>query len=160
MGGTWIAHVRYVQEGTQMVGFRMVCVALSSVVVLSCGSAPVKVVAGDYCYGCRRSIRNVRLASEMISGERSRFVSKFRGPGCMAKYLVAHPDEKATIYVTNYKSGKMMRPAGAFFVAEVVDRNTGETEYRSYNDETEARSAAAELQTTLLSWDEVLDKAR
>jgi hypothetical protein len=143
-----------------MVGLRIVCLALSSVVALSCSSAPVKVVAGDQCYGCRRSIRNERLASEMISGERARVVSKFRGPGCMAKYLVAHPDEKATIYVTDYESGKMTRPAGAFFVAEVVDRNTGETEYRTYRNEDEARSAAAELHTTALSWDEVLDTAR
>jgi hypothetical protein len=54
----------------------------------------------------------------------------------------------------------MTRPAGAFFVAEVVDRNTGETEYRTYRNEDEARSAAAELHTTALSWDEVLDTAR
>lgn len=140
---------------------RTVCLALSSVAVLSCSSvAPVKVVTGDQCFRCRRPIVNQRFAAETIAGDRARFVSKFRGPGCMAKYLVEHPDEKAVIYVTDHASGRMIGPAAAFFVPEIVDRSTGETEYRAYGQEADAQTAAAELHTTPLSWDAVLDKAR
>ena len=99
---------------------RTVCLALLSVAALSCSSvAPVKVVTGDQCYRCRRSINNERLAAETITGDRSRFVAKFRGPGCMAQYLVAHPEEKRVIYVTDYASGRMMGPAAAFYVPEI-----------------------------------------
>jgi hypothetical protein len=143
-----------------MVRVQIIGLALASVVLIACGPKPLKVLAGDQCYGCRRSIRNERLASETIGGEGAQFVSKFRGPGCMARYLVAHPDEKPTIYVTDYTSGKMFRAAGAYFVAETVDNRTGETEYRSYRTRDEAERAAVELRTTPLSWDEVLENAR
>lgn len=138
---------------------RTICLALSSVVVLSCAPGPVKLTGSDYCYRCRRYISNERLASETVGGN-PRFVAKFRGPGCMAKYLVDHPEDTAVVYVTDYTSGKMIRPAKALFVSEVVDRNTGETEYRTYRNEADARAAAAELNAPALTWEEVLDGAR
>ena len=138
-----------------------VSLALSSVVLLSCSSvAPVKVVTGDQCFRCRRPIINQRFAAETITGDSARFVAKFRGPGCMAKYLVDHPDGKAVVYVTDYASGRMIAPKGAFYVPELVDRNTGETEYRAYGLQADAQTAAAELRTTVMPWDAVLDKAR
>jgi hypothetical protein len=140
---------------------RTVCLAVLSLTVLSCSSvAPFKVTAGDQCFRCRRYISNERLAAETIVGNDSYFVSKFRGPACMAKYLVAHPDEKPVIYVTDYTSGRMMRPAAAFYVPEIVDRSTNETEYRAYRQPADADAAAAELHTTPVSWDAVLDQAR
>jgi hypothetical protein len=144
-----------------MAAFRNVCLALSSVLVLSsCAPAPVKINAGDHCYRCRRYITNERLGSEMISGDKARFIAKFRDPGCMAKYLAAHPEEKGTIYVTDYAGGKMMGPDGAYYVAEVVDQNTGEQAYRAYRDEGDARAAAAELKTTVVTWNTVLEQGR
>jgi hypothetical protein len=141
---------------------RTLSLAMSSVVLLSCSSvAPVKVVTGEQCFRCRRPIVNERFASETIAGDsRSRFVSKFRGPGCMAKYLVAHPDEKPVVYVTDYASGRMIEPDAAFFVSELVDRNTGETEYRAYRLQADARTAAAELRTTPVTWGAVLANAQ
>jgi hypothetical protein len=140
---------------------RTVCLALLSFTILSCSSvAPVKVMAGDQCFRCRRYISNERLAAETIVGDQSYFVAKYRGPACMAKYLVTHPEEKPVIYVTDYTSGRMMRPGPAFYVAEVVDRNTNETEYRAYREQAQADAAAAELHTTPLSWDAVVDQAR
>ena len=144
-----------------MIRVRTLCLALSSIAVLSCSSvAPVKVVTGDQCFRCRRPIMNVRFAAETIAGDSARFVSKFRGPGCMAKYLVEHPDANAVVYVTDYASSRMISPADAFFVSEIVDRNTGETEYRAYGQHADAQTAAAELHTTPVSWDAVLNKAR
>jgi len=142
-----------------MNGVRTICLALSSAIVLSCAPAPVKLTGSDYCYRCRRYISNTRVAAETISGK-PRFVAKFRGPGCMAKYLVDHPDEQTTVYVTDYASARMIPPAGAFYVAEIVDQNTRESDYRAYASEDDARTAAAELNTTTVSWEKVLDEAR
>lgn len=144
-----------------MTALRMASLGFLSVMVAACSSvAPVKVAAGDQCFRCRRSINNVLVAGESIDSRN--FVSKYRGPGCMAKYLVAHPDEKAqsTLYVTDYATGKMIAPARAFYVPEVVDRNTGETDYRAYHEKANADAAAAELHATPISWDTVLDQAR
>jgi hypothetical protein len=116
------------------------------------------VVAGDQCFRCRRSITNERTATEAIFGPQ--FVSKFRGPGCMAKYLVAHADEKPTLFVTDYASGKMMPPQKAIYVQEVVDQNTGETEYRAYSEQPNADAFAAKVHATPVTWDAVLEQAR
>ena len=138
---------------------RTVCLGLLSVAVLSCSSvAPLKVTAGDQCFRCRRSILNERVATETIDS--NRFVSKFRGPGCMAKYLVAHADQTPTIFVTDYTTGRMIAPERAFYVTELVDRNTGETEYRAYRLQEDADAFAAQAHATPINWDTVLEKAR
>jgi hypothetical protein len=132
---------------------------LLSVALVSCSSvAPVKVAAGDQCFRCRRSIINERVATETIDS--NHFASKFRGPGCMAKYLVAHPEETPTIFVTDYSTGRMIAPQQAFYVPELVDRNTGETEYRAYRQQAHAGAFAAEVHATPVTWDAVLEKAR
>jgi hypothetical protein len=115
------------------------------------------VEAGDRCYRCRRSINNERLAGEAIFGPQ--FVAKFREPGCMAKYLVSHPDEKPAIFVTDYASGKMIAPDRAFYVSELVDQNTGETEYRAYREQTDAAAFAAEAHAVPVGWNAVLEQA-
>src|SRR4051812_31210211 len=85
-----------------------------TLLLASCSSvAPVKVTAGDQCYRCRRIISDERVAGELIVGN---FVSKFRAPGCMAKYLVDHPTERGATFVTDYTTGKMIAPDTAFFV--------------------------------------------
>jgi hypothetical protein len=138
---------------------RTACLGLATLVTLSCSSvSPVKVEAGDQCFRCRRPITNERVAGEMIDSRQ--FVAKFRGPGCMAKYLAAHRDEKPTIFVTDYASGKMIPPQKVLFVPEVVDRNTGEIDYRAYSRQPDANAFAAEVHATPITWDAVLEQAR
>jgi len=133
--------------------------ALTVLAAVSCSSfAPVKITAGDQCFRCRRTIADARMAGEVITGS---FVSKFRAPGCMATYLVDHPaDANATMYVTDYPSGKMIAPAAAFFVPVLMNRDTGERDYRAYRLQRDADAAAAELGTASLTWPTVLAKAR
>jgi hypothetical protein len=132
---------------------------LLSVFVLSCSSvAPIKVAAGDQCYRCRRYISNERLATETI--DNNRFVSKFRGPACMAKYLVAHPDQQPVIFVTDYTTGRMMAPQHAFYAPELVDRNTGEVEYRAYRQQAQADAFAAEADAIPITWDALRERVR
>jgi len=135
------------------------CFAAAAVAAMACSAvAPVKIAAGDQCFRCRRYISDERVATESIDA--NRFVSKFRGPGCMAKYLVNHPDEKSTLYVTDFSTGKMMTPDAGFYVNEVVDRNTGETDYRAYRVKAEADAYAAQVRSTPISWDAVLARAQ
>jgi hypothetical protein len=131
---------------------------LSLAVISSCAPAPVKLVGGEQCFRCRRSVNNRRVATEAIYSDHTRLVAKFRGPGCMAQYLVDHPAEKPVIYVTDYTSGRMFAPTKMSFVAELLDRDTGETDYRAYRHEEDAKAAAIELHATPISWDAVLEK--
>ncbi len=132
-------------------------VAVLALGAASCTSvAPVKINAGDQCFRCARTIDDTRVAGERIIG----FVEKFRAPGCMAKYVVAHPDETGPIFVTDYTSGKMVKPTEAFFVPIVTNAMTGESDYRAYSRKAEAAAAADELHTVPVTWQTVLDRAR
>jgi hypothetical protein len=133
--------------------------AVMAVALSSCSSiTPVKVSAGDQCFRCRRAIMDERLAGETIDA--NRFVSKFRAPGCLAKYLAGHPNETGTVFVTDYATGKMISPDTALFVPIVLDRNTGEREYRAYRLRPDANVAAGGLGSVPIDWKTVLDKAR
>jgi hypothetical protein len=124
----------------------------------SCSSvAPVKVTAGDQCFRCRRTIVDERVAGEMITGT---FVSKFRAPGCMAKYLVDHPDESGTVFVTDYTTGKMIGANEAYYVPLLVNTSTGERDYRAFRLKSVADMAASNLETTAVDWKTVLERAR
>jgi hypothetical protein len=127
--------------------------------MFACSSvAPVKIAAGDQCFRCRRYITNDRIATETIDS--NYFVSKFRGPACMAKYLAAHPAERASVFVTDFPSGKMLPPQKAFFVRTIIDRNTFEAEYRAYGTRRDADEFAASAMSSVVTWDAVLDEAR
>jgi hypothetical protein len=137
-------------------GFAVMAVA--TLAVVSCTSlAPVRVAGGEQCFRCRRTIVDTRLAGETI--DRNGFVSKFRAPGCMANYLIAHPEERVATFVTDYVSGKMVSPDAALFVPFVIDRNTGEQEYKAYRQKADAVAAARQEQTVPVAWNVVLGKA-
>jgi hypothetical protein len=137
---------------------RVVILGLAPLVMLSCSAiAPVRINAGDQCFRCKRLITDTRLAAEQIQGG---LTSKYRAPGCMAKYLVAHPDEGGALFVTDYLSGKMIPPAEAIFVPVLLDRNTGETDYQAYKTGADASAAVLELKTRPVDWQTVLDRAR
>jgi hypothetical protein len=98
------------------------------------------------------------LAAEMI--DRNGFVSKYRGPGCLAKYLADHPDETATLYATDYATGRMFSPSQLLFVPVVLNRATGESDYQAYRLKADAFSVAERDHTTPVDWQKVLAKAR
>jgi hypothetical protein len=113
---------------------------------------------GDQCFRCRRPIVEKAMAAEMLDG--NRFASKFRTSGCMAKYLADHPGETGTTFVTDYATGKWVRPERALFVPVPLNRDTGESDYRAYLQKADADAAAAEFQSVPLDWTTVLEKAR
>lgn len=132
--------------------------AVGALLTLSCSSVqPIAIQDGDQCYRCRRPIVDRAMAAEMMQGT---FASKFRAPGCMAKYLADHPSETGTTFVTDYSTGKWMRPEQAVFVPVVLNSNTGESDYRAFLNKADADAAAAAAHTTPVDWKTVLEKAR
>ena len=54
----------------------------------------------------------------------------------------------------------MIAPEQAVYVPELVDRHTGEMEYRAYRDRTHAEGFAAETDAMPIGWETVLERAR
>jgi len=126
-------------------------IAMGVLLVLSYGSVrPVAIQAGDQCFRCRRPIADRAMASELMDG--NRLASKFRAPGCLAKYLADHPDETGVTFVTDFATGKWIRPEQAHFVRVVVNRDTGESDYRAFINPADAAAAALELHATPVDW--------
>lgn len=133
--------------------------AAIALLAVSCSSVkPVQVNAGDSCYRCRRVILETRLAGEMV--DPNGLAYKFRAPGCMAKYLGEHPNEKGTLFVTDFATGHMIDPARASFVQVIVDENSMERDYRAYLRKSDADAFAAQVKTTAIDWNAVLSKAK
>ena len=133
--------------------------AIGALLTVSCSSVrPVAIHDGDQCFRCRRPIVDRANAAELMDG--NRFASKFRAPGCMAKYLASHPEETGTTFVTDYATGKWLRPERAVFVPVIVNRDTGESDYHAFLDKAAADVAAAEAHTAPVDWAAVLRDAR
>jgi hypothetical protein len=140
---------------------RTLLMALAGLVAVSCSSVgPVAVHAGDQCFRCRQTISETKLAGELIDTSANHFVSKFRTPGCMAKYLADHPEETGTLFVTDYASGHMVHPDRLLFVEFVMNQNTGERDYRAYLNKSDADASALETHSVPVDWKTVLQKAR
>jgi hypothetical protein len=118
---------------------------------------PIAINDGDQCFRCRRPIIEKTMAGEMVEGT---FASKFRAPGCMAKYLVEHPNETGTMFVADYTTGKWMHPDKAFFVPVVLNPNTGESDYHAFLNKADADAAATAAHAAPIDWKTVLEKAR
>jgi hypothetical protein len=132
--------------------------AIGVLLVLSYSSVhPVAVQAGDQCFRCRRPIVETAMAAELLDG--NRLASKFRAPGCLAKYLANHPEETGTVFVTDYVTGKWIRPEQAQFVPVVVNRDTGESDYRAFYKRADADAAALEFHAVPIDWKTVLANA-
>ena len=137
-------------------------------VVAGCASvAPVKLQSGDTCYRCHRTINDTKLAAEML--DRSDAIATsypFRTVGCMAKYLKANaPSKFTTIYVTDYRTGRMIQARSAWFVAtELIspDGKTVEQDYVAFGSRDTANKFRQDLPVLRLQdqplrqWDQVL----
>jgi hypothetical protein len=136
-----------------------ILVVIAGLVLASCSSfAPVSVTGGEQCFRCRRTIVDARLAGEVIDG--NGFVAKFRAPGCLAKYLAAHPEETGIVYVTDYATGKMIAAERATFVPLLVNRDRGEYDYHAYRLKADADAAARQVRSAPVEWTTVLANAR
>ena len=123
--------------------------------VVGCRSLrPHTIAAGETCFRCRHAITDARLGAEMLNGT---LPTKYRGPRCMARYLKAHPDPNAALYVTDYNTGALFNPERAWFVPAITNDRTGNWEYRAYQSKVAAKIAADELGTKTVRWGELLE---
>ena len=135
------------------------CAAVGALLTLSYSSVQrVAVHDGDWCFRCRRPIVEKAMAAELMDG--NTFASKFRSSGCLAKYLVDQKDETGTTFVTDYATGKWVRSERALFVPVLLNRDTGEWDYRAFLHRADADAAAAESHTGPIGWTTVLERAR
>jgi hypothetical protein len=98
-----------------------------------------------------------RLAAQTIGGG---YASNFRTPGCLAKYLADHPDERNVVFVSDYAgASKMLLAESAVFVP-TLNRDNGERDYIAFKDRAAANAEATMRQTSLVTWADVLEQAK
>ena len=128
-----------------------VVVFMLGLVLASCSSVtPVAISAGELCRGCGRAITNVKLAAETIDSAGQPL--KFRTVGCMAKYLTEHPEPVRGVFVTDFRSGRMIRAQNAVFVRALVDPDTRERDYFAFADVRSAVEFGKEHSASPVDW--------
>jgi hypothetical protein len=139
---------------------KRMALALIALLAVGCSSLPPTAIAvGDTCTRCGRTIRDTRIAAEIIDSGGRAF--KFRTVGCMAKHIVAKNPDASVIYVTDYTSGRLVKAKAVAFVPTTVTEGTSKTvEYIAYYSSMAARDAATREKTSPVDWDQVLEEAR
>jgi hypothetical protein len=124
--------------------------------VVGCASIhPAPVQAGDRCLRCRRPIGELRLAGEIIDNMRAPF--PFRTAGCMAKYVKANAGSYTAIFVTDYRTGRMLPASDAWFVPTEIpaaDGRRAEADYLAFGSRRDAEAARGS--EPLLRWTQVV----
>ena len=115
---------------------------------------PVAVRGGDTCDHCRRSIQDEKLAAEIVTGTGMAY--KFRTAHCLAQYIAQERAPDGTMFVTDYKTGRMFKAERASFVMAVIDTMTNERDFLAFAGQGEAANAAKEHSSKVLTWGDVL----
>jgi hypothetical protein len=130
-------------------------------VIAGCASIhPAAVQVGDRCFNCRRTIGNLQLAAEVV--DQLMTPRPFRTAGCLARYLKARPNEPvAAVFVTDYRTGRMLPADDAWFVPTTVtlaDGKPGEPDYLAFRSRTDAAGESGG-KPVLLRWAQVIAEA-
>jgi hypothetical protein len=136
-------------------------VVVFAAILTACASiAPAPVQVGDRCFNCRRTIGDLQMAAELI--DQLKTPRPFRTAGCLAKYLKAHPKDAVTaVFVTDYRSGRMMAADDAWFVPTTVKAPGTmrvEADYLAFHSRNDA-AAAGSARPVLLRWVQVVAEA-
>lgn len=134
--------------------------ALVAVLAAGCSSwSPVPIAAGDVCTRCHRTIRDTRLAGEIVdNGGRA---WKFRSAGCMAAYVAQKNPDVAAIYVTDFQNGRLVKANAAVFVETTIGEGLQKEQvYVAYSSSGAAREAAAAQKTTPMEWEQLVAASR
>ena len=130
-------------------------------IIAGCASIrPAAVQVGDRCFNCGRTIGNLQLAAEVV--DQLKTPRPFRSAGCLAKYLKAHPNQPvAAVFVTDYRSGRMLPADDAWFVPTAVKQADGkatEADYLAFRSRADA-AAEGGGKPVLLRWAQVVAEA-
>ena len=131
----------------------------ATLLMAACSSMPpVPIAAGDVCFRCRRVIADTAMAAEIIDREGRAY--KFRTTGCMAKFIKANPGDIAEIYVTDYRTRKLVQAKSAIFVPMVIVDGYNKTpDFIAFRNKEAAEDAAKRENSTPTDWTSVLAAA-
>ncbi len=123
-----------------------------ALVIIACGGSfsSVPIRAGDTCAGCGKQIDDVKFAAEAIT--RQGEVKKFRTPECLAAYVRQHPEAVAAKWVTDYRSGRFIRPESATYVRTTIDENTREATYAAFSQVNDAVKFGKDNLSSPIDW--------
>lgn len=122
---------------------------------------------GTICYGCKRIIHEPELIARVVDREGQEF--GFRNPSCLARYLKTHPEHlyphnaeeiaaEGRILVTDFNdSGRLLPAAEASFVLAPLNGDPAVRVFHAFGSTADARRFAREHDTSLTSWEGVLD---
>ena len=119
-------------------------VAIAALAVACSSVRPAPIQVGDRCYRCKAVISDVRIAAELMAPNNTPY--PFRTPGCLAKYLKAHPGEQGTAFVTDNKTGYLIEAENAWFASVAVpaaDGHGNEPDYLAFRRRVDAEAANA-----------------
>jgi hypothetical protein len=134
-------------------------VMLVLLVGVSCSSvAPVAIRSGDICESCRRTIDNVKIASEIVPPA-GRLPLKFRTVSCMARYIHEHGNSDGIVFVTDYPSGRLFQAREAVFVRSEIDENTKALDYYAFSDVKAAVAFGKKSGGASADWPAILKRA-
>lgn len=130
---------------------RAAAILALALIVCACGSfSPQPIRAGDICEGCKKQITNVRFAGEVIT--KQGLVLKFRTPECLATYTRANADAVSSKFVTDYQTGRLIRPEGANYVRTVLDDNTREMTHAAFSQVSDAVKFGKDQMSAPVDW--------
>jgi copper chaperone NosL len=134
--------------------------AIVGVALLACSSLqPLPIRSGETCYGCRQSIGEPRIATEMIDANGHAF--KFDSVECLGRYINEHPDEKvAGVFVTDFKTGRLIGATHATFAKGNADPRTMMKVYAAFASSDDAQAFAKEQNSTPGDWKTVLQSLK
>ena len=88
-------------------------ILLLALLLSACNAGPEAILWGkDTCAQCGMILEDRRFGAELVA----RNVYKFDGIDELARYEVAHPSLKGSIYVTDDETGQLIPAAKAFFL--------------------------------------------
>jgi hypothetical protein len=130
---------------------RTTAVLALALFIAACGSfSPVPINAGDVCATCKQPITDVKFAAEAVSPQG--VVSKFRTPDCLARFYRESPTNVAAKWVTDYPTGKFIRPESATYVRAVINENTNERAYAAFADYKDATEFGKTAMSSPIDW--------
>jgi copper chaperone NosL len=138
--------------------FRAALLGVTLLMAACSSMPPVPIAVGDVCFRCRRVIGDAAMAAEIIDKEGRAY--KFRTTGCMAKFIKANPNDIAEVYVTDYRTRKLVQANSAIFVPTVIVEGYNKTaDYMAFRNEDAAQDAAKRENSTPTDWKSVLASA-
>lgn len=117
---------------------------------------PVDIQAEDACSFCKMAISEKQFASEFVAPDGE--VRKFDDIGCMLEFVKSKNPQNVTFFVNDYNTRQWLKADRAFFVHSSEIDTPMNGGYIAFNDQAQAKAAAAKFKGTEARFSELLKK--